>query len=265
MTKVASKLTTIAIICCANFAYAGAMGEVNPVKNWTGFYLGLNGGYSWSDANTQVTPLPVPAALPIDFLNTVPVRLPVSASGGTVGAQLGYNFQLQSFLQWVVGIETDINWNGLSGSGVGNAVGNAAWDNTVFNNVLSTNQKSTWFGTLRPRLGFLATPTILLFGTGGLAYGNLSGSANTDFVTGGFGIDTYPGTSNVTKVGWTAGGGVEWAPAQQWSVKLEYLYYDLGTASVIANPSAPNPPYQTQYVWTNAPQVVRLGINFHFK
>lgn len=134
----------------------------------------------------------------------------------------------------------------------------------IFSNALSTQRKSTWFGTLRGRLGFLATTSILLYGTGGLAYGSIKEIANINFIPGGYGDEQYPYSTSSTRTGWTAGGGVEWAPTQKWSVKLEYLYFDLGTISGIADPTISNPPFQTKYTWSNSAQIIRLGLNYHF-
>lgn len=232
--------------------------------NWSGFYAGINGGYSWSNANTQVLPLPVPAQLPPGDGNIQPSSMSVFMSGGSLGGQIGYNWQLRTYPQVYLGLETDMNWNSLKGSATEDAVGNAVEHLEVFSNVLSTQQKSTWFGTLRGRLGFSPIAPILLYGTGGLAYGSMEDMANVDFISGGYGDEQYPSSVSVKQTGWTAGGGVEWAPKKNWSMKLEYLYYAIGSISRTVDPIIPNPPFQTEYTWTNPVQVIRLGLNYHF-
>jgi hypothetical protein len=110
-------------------------------------------------------------------------------------------------------------------------------------------QSTDWYGTVRGRAGWLATPNLLLFGTGGFAYGRVAGSANyvlnsTTFV-GSFGIVNAPfgatctvnltcfaGSSSVIRTGWTAGGGLEWLLDQHWSAKVEYQFVDLGTETI---------------------------------
>ena len=87
---------------------------------------------------------------------------------------------------------------------------------------------------MRGRLGVAVTPDLLLYGTGGLAYGHVDASANTQLFNGdGSLFAEYPASISTTKVGWTAGAGAEWMFARNWSAKLEYLYVDLGSESAI--------------------------------
>ena len=90
----------------------------------------------------------------------------------------------------------------------------------------ATSDKLDWFGTVRGRLGFLATPTFLLYGTGGLAYGRVASATVNSFTAT---PDIYTGSTSTTRAGWTAGAGGEWMFAPNWSAKAEYLYVDLGT------------------------------------
>ena len=95
---------------------------------------------------------------------------------------------------------------------------------------------------MRGRVGYLFTPTLLIYGTAGFAYG---------------GVDAF-GFSN-TRTGWTAGGGLEWLFAPHWSAKVEYLYVDLASNGTTG-----------AFGWTLGnhfhPQlnVVRVGVNYHF-
>jgi len=97
-----------------------------------------------------------------------------------------------------------------------------------------------WLGTVRGRVGFLATPALLMYGTGGFAYGEVKVStsitqSNTDCANFGAGscVASNAATSgeSQTRAGWTAGGGFEWLFAPQWSAKAEYLFYDLGSVT----------------------------------
>lgn len=260
-------LSLLGLLCVTSVSIAEPSGIKklpSATTRWSGFYMGINGGYSWSNATTQVLPLPLPAQLPPGDGTIQPSLMSVSMSGGVLGGQIGYNRQLSAYPRVFLGIETDMGWNSLKGSARGNAIGNVVEHVEVFNNVLSTEQKLTWFGTLRGRLGFSPTSSILLFGTGGLAYGSMDDRANVNFIPGGYGDEQYPISNILTRTGWTAGGGIEWAPKQNWSMKLEYLYYDLGSTSGVADPIIPNPPFQIQYTWDNPAQVIRLGLNYHF-
>ena len=130
---------------------------------------------------------------------------------------------------------------------------------------------------MRGRLGWLFTPTLLVYGTGGLAYGGVNTSFSIAQFTSnvllrpGFGAGSFADT----RVGWTAGGGIEWMFWPNWSAKVEYLYYDLGTVSYsgLVAPllqggaaGAPNPLfanfYQTRARFDG--NIVRAGVNYHF-
>ncbi len=140
-------------------------------------------------------------------------------SGFAGGIQGGYNWQ---FGQWVVGGEADIQANGANDTF-------AVWK---FSN--------PWFGTLRGRAGF-AMNNILIYGTGGLAFGNVRAEALNL-------------AESHTAAGWTLGAGAEVGITQNWSAKAEYLYVNLNNS---------------QFALTGLPHgyqfnIVRLGVNYRF-
>ncbi len=93
-------------------------------------------------------------------------------------------------------------------------------------------QKLPWFGTVRARLGFEPIDRVLFYATGGLAYGEVDTSAAftvTATSLGGTATTTASESATNTEIGWTVGGGIEWAFWERWSVKVEYLYIDFGT------------------------------------
>ncbi len=147
--------------------------------------------------------------------------------GALVGGTAGYNLQLGG---WVLGIEGDIGWNFGKGS-------------TTAACGTSCETASDWLGTLRGRLGY-ALDRFLPYVTGGASFGNIEGTASG-------------GTFGKTAVGWTAGGGLEYAFLSNWSAKLEYLYVDLGTATCSAACSGGNP---VDVTYTT--QIVRGGLNY---
>jgi outer membrane immunogenic protein len=149
-------------------------------------------------------------------------------SGALVGGTLGYNVQMGST---VFGIETDIDWSDIKGS-------------TTTNCAISCQTSNNWLGTLRGRLGY-AFDRVLPYVTGGVAYGDIKGTSG--------------GTFTKTSVGWTAGAGVEYAFAGNWSVKAEYLYVDLGTATCNTACSG-GAPLDVTFT-TN---IVRGGLNYKF-
>jgi outer membrane immunogenic protein len=176
---------------------------------WSGFYAGVNAGYGWArwDAGTGT-----------------------NMKGFLGGAQIGYNWQIGSF---VLGAEGDIQYSAQkSTEDLGGGV--------------TAETKIPWFGTARGRVGY-AFDSIMIYGTGGAAWSNFKASASAAGLT----VST-----ETTKMGWTLGGGVEWMFMPRWSVKAEYLYIasgstDLTVAGVTASGKLKD-------------QVARLGINYHF-
>jgi outer membrane immunogenic protein len=230
-----------------------------PVSNWSGFYVGGNLGYGWGDGNTDFSFLPTPSDFNIATLGA-------RSTGVTGGAQLGYNWQIGSL---VTGLEADIQGSDIKGS----ARANPTLAGTAIpfpGAVLSSEQKLSWLGTVRGRLGVTVTPDLLLYGTGGLAYGHVDASANSQFFDTGVLTVEFPASVSKTKVGWTAGAGAEWMFAHNWSAKLEYLYVDLGSESgighlkingqVLIDPGLPT----VGYTWRFRENIARVGVNYHF-
>src|ERR1700704_6934879 len=154
-----------------------------PVYSWTGLYWGVNVGYSWGQAKDEVA------------LTGVGTFSESQKVDGVIGGfQSGYNYQ---FGQWVWGFETDIQASGQKG---GTTLQISALPLTT----VTTDHKLTWFGTSRPRLGALWTPNVLLYGTAGVAYGQVKDTATITSP-----IGSVVGTFKDVKAGWTAGAGVE--------------------------------------------------------
>jgi outer membrane immunogenic protein len=172
-----------------------------PIYSWSGFYLGANIGYSWGEARYDAVLTGVGAASRSENMN-----------GAIGGFQSGYNYQ---FGAWVFGFESDIQLSGQSGG--------STFPGLIPGLTITTYEKLEWFGTSRTRLGFLAMPNILLYGTAGVAYGKVSDSATVSLV----GVGSFTASFSDVKAGWTAGAGIEGAFGR-WSAKLEYLYLDLG-------------------------------------
>lgn len=236
-------------------AYKAPPPVVAPIYNWTGFYIGANAGYAWGNGDTSYDPLPNPVA----FINLAPTTVGLSPRGPLAGGQLGYNWQVGTF---VGGFEADIQWSDIHANALVSPI--IQNNGTPFGagSFLSTTEKIKWFGTVRARAGFTATDTLLLYATGGLAYGDVEYTANTNFLP--VGTIQYPTAFSKTKVGWTVGAGAEWAFAPNWSAKFEYLHYDLGNESTIAAPLPANPPFQVGYSWKTSGDLARVGINYRW-
>jgi outer membrane immunogenic protein len=142
--------------------------------NWTGFYLGGNIGYGWGNGDTSFTPLPTAAG----FINLAPTTLSVRPRGVLGGIQGGYNWQTAGF---VLGLEADFQGASINGNTTTSPI--IQFNGTPFGagSSLSATEDLNWFGTVRGRLGFTPIDRVLIYGTGGLAYGNVTYSANSDF------------------------------------------------------------------------------------
>jgi outer membrane immunogenic protein len=229
--------------------YNKAPAMAAPVTNWSGLYVGGNVGYGWGNANTAFSFLPTPTFFEDN------TALDTKSKGVIGGAQLGYSWQMGAI---VAGLETDIQGSGIKGSRRSPFFDTDAGA-FVPGEFLSTEQKLSWFGTVRGRLGATVTPDLLLYATGGLAYGHVDASANTFFDS----ANQYPASVSQTKAGWTAGAGAEWMFARNWSAKVEYLYLDLGNVSAIGH-SASAPNLAVAYTWKTQENIVRAGVNYHF-
>jgi opacity protein-like surface antigen len=167
------KALTAALLVLGGCLSAEA-GEIN----WTGFHVGLNGGYGW--ASSGVTALPGDALTQsLSFGQPVvpPVSASLNANGGLGGGQVGYDWQFSG--RGVVGVEADIAAASLKT--------NASTPLTLFGTQPATfdvSRNIDWFGTVRGRVGFLASPDLLIFATGGFAYGRVSESASVSLPLG---------------------------------------------------------------------------------
>ena len=196
-----------------------------PIFTWTGFYVGINGGYLFDTGNSGRS----------GFGNSS------SGDGFSIGGTLGYNYQIGNV---VLGLEGDLAYvelNGRNNSAFGG--GNGFGSNDM-----------TYLGTVRGRIGY-AIDRFLIYGTGGLAFAYQKNNAN-------FGAFARSSNDDV-KFGYTLGAGVEYAFTNNWSVKAEYLYYDLGrsnNSTFIAGPGGG--------IFTNSSDnrgnLVRAGLNYRF-
>jgi outer membrane immunogenic protein len=267
-----------------------------PPLTWTGFYVGLNAGGLWSN-NSSINNVayglynapgyPTFGTGNLAALSATGNITGSSNSGFIGGGQIGYNWQVGNVgglgfgSGFVTGIEADIQ--GIAGStGQGNFFGAALGPAIVTPppaftyspvTIARARQNLSYIGTVRGRLGFLAMPTLLVYGTGGLAYGgaNLNVAYATADTSGIFGAGGASTSYANTQVGWTAGGGLEWMVVPNWSVKAEYLYYDLGSVQASTVLAAPLPAggangfaYTTTASTRFNGNIVRAGVNYHF-
>ena len=195
---------------------------IQSVFDWTGFYIGAHTGYSRGSSNAVLSD-PASTATSNFF-------------GGVIGGvQAGYNVRLPSGM--LLGVEADITFpNYLTSNSVVSSLATAR---------SALTEQWDYVATARGRVGY-ATGPWLAYATGGLAW------AGERFLN-----SPAVGSDEKilnTRLGWAAGGGVEYAFAPHWSARLEYLYSRFEKAD-IAFPSA------TQYTSTLDFQALRLGLN----
>jgi outer membrane immunogenic protein len=181
-----------------------------PVFSWTGVYIGGQVGYEWgTSSNTYFGP--AGGFIGVGHHDD---------EGVVGGGHVGYNYELGSlggFLPGlggtgggvVIGIEGDVNGSSYDGTG------------GLLAGVIQRHDDTEFDGSIRGRVG-IAFDRALIYGTGGVAFGSIRNTA-TNFITGGF------DSATTGRVGWTAGGGVEYAIDNNWSVRVEYRYTDYGT------------------------------------
>jgi outer membrane immunogenic protein len=229
------------------------------VYNWTGGYIGGNvGGAFASSTINGFSGGPGTAAF---FAGGLPATFTPNAGGVLGGAQIGYNWQVSA--AWVVGLETDIQGSSYRGWTTLTSAPAGAPFSTYF------EEHGDWFGTVRGRVGFLVGPNVLIYGTGGFAYGQAEASFSS--LASGFTLATCPaglpcaaGSTSSTRYGWTAGVGSELMVSQHWTVRLEYLYLDLGNQSVIATTPAIVPPVSFTSTNPFRENILRAGFNYKF-
>lgn len=235
---------------------------IAPAYNWTGWYVGANVGYGWGRSQTETFLDPTsswavePQAFRDSFVTMSNARF--YPRGVVGGIQAGYNLQSGS---WLLGVEADFN-----GSDVNRTIAYSGLQpGSVITRSFTQSTRLDWFATFRPRVGYVFDRT-LWYVTGGLAVGELEGSwqllSDNGYAKAGSGRDT--------RLGWTAGAGVEHAFASNWSLKLEYLYTDLDNvsyASVYLPGSTFAPPganYREQISQDLRFHTMRVGLNYKF-
>ena len=284
------------------------------VPMWTGFYAGLNIGYGfggsgsaasngWETYNQYATAQLGPRSATmtnagnvggLGFANTGTASQ--NQSGVIGGGQIGYNLQYgKSFL---VGLEADFQGAGIGGKGSFSGLGRnnvyhtyptdptkaSIWHSeNAFAGTTNISSGLNWLGTLRGRLGYLVTPSLLVFGTGGLTYGGAYANVNsygaTQYIPWAhlghepITMTSFFGNASASSVlvGWNAGGGLEWMFMQNWSAKAEAFYYDLGSMNLsgsgyqlAANPTNNAAAYMSQTRVSYNGVIARAGVNYHF-
>jgi len=243
-------VAVVAAMAAAPAAFAADMAARTPVytkapapiaNDWTGFYLGAGVGARSSQVDGDVSQDSINNLNNFDGFN-------VCAPGGgsfpscsgeslndtafRISPYLGYNYQFAT--QWLAGIEGDVGFGSKATTLVGVFAPNTGISN--FDGHDSFAVKTGWDASLRGRLGFLVTPSFLVYGTGGAAWQHIEATSTCSTFNSNVGPACPPGglapsviTDSATKLGWTVGAGIETMLGQNWIVRGEYRYADFGT------------------------------------
>jgi outer membrane immunogenic protein len=228
-----------------NYRIGGSSyGASAPTANWTGLYIGGNGGFG-----TAIDKSSAPVSATAGGAPVFDEVFNLSPAGYLGGIQIGYNWQAAN---WVFGVETDIQGSTQKDHACQYICSTAPTESVTY------DQRLPWFGTTRARLGYSVGST-LFYATGGLAFGGVQ----TDVVY------TLGHPTNVefshTSTGWTAGAGIE-SPfelfglfGKNWTAKTEYLYVDLGSSS----DSNVLPGEYWKFETHVQEHIFRTGLNYH--
>ena len=241
-----------------------------PGFSWTGFYIGGNAGYGWgggSDDYYKNNCIKTPPSKTCTHKSITSYSLSGGGGGGlggggggdpsgfVGGGQIGYNYQFQN--NFVLGFETDIQGADLRGS--------TDWSPVQHPGAFNRETSIDYYGTIRARVGY-AIDRFLPYVTGGLAYGKLGFSET--FISSQNPVWNYAAADSSTKWGWTVGAGAEYAITNNWSVRAEYLYVNLGNMDYAF--SVPN--YDSYGYYKDARfgsidgsfQTLRFAVNYRF-
>jgi outer membrane immunogenic protein len=231
--------------------------QANPAYNWSGFYLGLNAGSAWGRFETTTTPAGNYLIPPDYALVAAAGTGSMSGSGFTGGIQAGYNWQTSNI---VYGLEVD--FGAFSIDAKRQVTGSFPGGFLAGQFTITNSADADWLFTARGRYGWVFS-NVLAYVTGGLAVTQIT-TANTYSDTG-FGF-TANGNASATRLGWTLGGGLEWALGKNWTIKTEYLYLDFGKVDATGSINPGGWAY-TQAINTSVDltaHIARAGVNFKF-
>jgi outer membrane immunogenic protein len=240
---------------------------VDPVYNWTGFYVGANVGADWQKASFTsdvVSCAILGCGTGTGHIGSDPA---IAASGTgsnhalgfTGGGQVGYNWQISSL---VVGVEADIN--ALSGKpNIGPGPFALSGGGTF---TLANSASANWLATVRGRVGF-AADRVLVYVTGGAAFAGISYNQSYSDVLGlGSTTPLTNFSTSSTKTGYAVGAGLEYAVTNNWTVKGEYLYaggFPAVGGSYLATATTGNSDFHSGSAKLDI-SLARVGLNYKF-
>lgn len=233
-----------------------ASAQENGRYNWVGAYGGVHLGYGRSGSNISIAPADANTIADWGLVigaGAQPTSLSSEPSGFLGGLQVGYNWRSGPI---VYGVEADVSRSGVEDH------------QTVSNqlpgflaNVTAVASSLDWLSTIRARAGVLLSPELLLYATGGLAFGHVEHS-----FSGGFPAEPSltSGSASRIETGWTVGAGAEYALSRTLTLRGEYLYYDLGDTKFQTQGGNPLDKTFFNAQADNSGHMLRAALNFKF-
>jgi outer membrane immunogenic protein len=238
MTRNSLKLSNKTLFACAAAAVlfgAGSAHAGSPPPGGTGFYLGINGGYGWSQ--NKVTGTPYQSFAPSGNGTAVPAFSHNQGPAGSItGIQGGYNYQINN---WVLGGEGDFDLSGMNGAAARVLPDPLRGAGGLASDGFMSHESIDWLANLRARLGY-SMDDGLLYATGGLGFEGVQDKylLSTDVAPSTFSVSTAS-NANRTEIGWVAGVGYEYGIAPGWTMRGEYLHYGFGSGKSRVVPEVP--------------------------
>jgi outer membrane immunogenic protein len=279
-----ARKTLVAAIAFMGFAGCSAFADElkspahDPaIENWSGPYIGLTaGGAGGQSSAASVVDCNASGFLcdPIPQYWQYGALIGATASGSkseaafAAGVSAGYNWRVDRFVYGVEADVTSLRFDLIdhgSGASLNLGLTNPGGVPVVFTSGAAA--EINWLATLRARAGYLVSPDILVYATGGLALTNLSvsNSYSDNWTSNGGGVGGSKAASNAR--GYAFGGGAEWAVARGWTLKAEYLGIDFGSLTTsgliypVQVPSKANPFTSSANLTAN---LFRFGLNHRF-
>ncbi len=249
----------------------GACGLTNAVTaaefssaryDWSGVYIGATAGAGWSKDRVELNasgPYVGNDAAAFSALGSTNFK----DNGGIFGGKVGIN---GAFDSWVVGLEGD--WSSLRVRGSTQIEGHPYIKTDPWPGYMAKFDESIsadWLATVRGRVGY-AFDRVLFYGTAGVAFGNQRfSSVITDYAPLGSSGGSGAAAQSGVEVGWAAGGGVDYAPSDNWIVSLEYLHVDLGEMNAHGLMTTGNPnTADLNFSSRLDSDIVRAGLAYKF-
>jgi opacity protein-like surface antigen len=240
-------------------------GKAEPEPHeWGGVYLGGHVGYGFAAAKDTTLAARSPEAAILQSDARAPFSQRSDIAGFVGGGQIGHNWRLHPLL--VAGLETDFAYANIGGS-FGASVDFGEGDN-LRNFATSTKRLLESLGTVRGRFGVLPRDDVMVYATGGFAYGQISARGALGEGNRFCALNFYcsAGAYSGLATGWTVGAGFEYAVARNWTFKAEWLYVDLGRQDYAINAFggsvADEFPANFAASSASATHLIRTGLNY---